>query len=504
MSEPPCYRLPLDRYPGMNPFVLDWMNGDERFLGRNGTKDSGRTAAPPPAELVEGLIASNRKWGLDVREDVRRWAAGGTVTIVAGQQVGFAGGPLYTLAKLATLLRMKRDNEARGVPTTVFFWLATEDHDFDEVAQIALPNHKRDRQTDLIRFRATRSSEPKHVVGNVPVPETLIAEFLAATNLERPPWLRAGITFTDSFAELLVATVREKFILVDALLPPLRRAGAPLLQSIVRRWDDVQREIASRSRALQDAGYAPQVIPRPGDGYSLLFRVGADGSRELMQRPDETVAAENLSTSALTRPLLQNFVLRPDVFVGGPAEVAYCAQIAPLHAMLNVTMPRVALRGHVLPGARAVVRKFARFNIAPEAVFATPESAALGQPPAAVDDVRSVAADAQRELQKRMERIRELALPADHAVARSVNRSIGHIEYHFDKLTERAIRAIARKDRERFDAARELVSTFFPDRHVQDRVVAWVSLWLRFGEPLLARLVGEVEPDAPVFKIVSV
>ena len=46
------------------------------------------------------------------------------------------------------------------------------------------------------------------------------------------------------------------------------------------------------------------------------------------------------------RPLLQDFVLRPDVFVGGPAEVAYYAQAAPLHPLLNVPMPRVALRAH--------------------------------------------------------------------------------------------------------------------------------------------------------------
>src|SRR5205085_5433391 len=100
-------------------------------------------------ELAQALIASNQRWGSFVANDVRRWQRGESVAIVAGQQTGFAGGPLYTLVKLATLVKMKRDNEARGVPTTIFFWLATEDHDFQEVASIAFPAGDARAQRDL-------------------------------------------------------------------------------------------------------------------------------------------------------------------------------------------------------------------------------------------------------------------------------------------------------------------------------------------------------------------
>src|SRR5438477_9455346 len=128
----------------MNPFVLDWLRGDQRFLPRE-VEDSrprpSRQGGTPVVHerFLNGLIESNRRWGLDVADELRRWAAGGTTTLVAGQQVGFAGGPLLTLVKFASLLKLKRQNEARGIGTTVFFWLATEDHDFNEVAQIGLP-----------------------------------------------------------------------------------------------------------------------------------------------------------------------------------------------------------------------------------------------------------------------------------------------------------------------------------------------------------------------------
>jgi hypothetical protein len=117
--------------------------------------------------------------------------------------------------------------------------------------------------------------------------------------------------------------------------------------------------------------------------------------------------------------------------------------------------------------------------------------------------VKSIAQEAEEHLKKNIERIREIALPADHAVARSINRSIGHIEYHFRKLTERAIRGLVRKDKERFLALRDLVSTLYPDRHVQDRVVAWLPFWCEHGNRMVERVVNEIEPDTPAFKIVS-
>jgi uncharacterized protein YllA (UPF0747 family) len=422
--------------------------------------------------------------------------------VVAGQQVGFAGGPLYTLAKLASLLKLKRQNEARGVATTVFFWLATEDHDFSEVAQIALPARDPQHQVDLIYFRATRPPASRLAVGREEIPDALVEQLLAFLNIPRPQWLRPGITFGESFAELVGSVVQEKFVLVDALLPEVRRAGAPLFDGLMRRWNDVQQEIASRSNALQAAGYTPQIAARTGEPYTLLFQLDDQGRREILHQP-KAVPAERLSTSGLTRPLLQDFLLRPDVFVGGPAEVAYYAQIVGLHTLLDVPMPGVALRGHVLVGPRRVIRCISRYELQPADIFTTPEALLAEAEPRRVAEVRAIAADAERQLRQRIEQIRALALPADHAVARSINRSIGHLEYHFKKLTERAIRGLVRKDKERYLAVRELVATLYPDRQVQDRVVAWFGYWSEYSKHLIDRIIDEVEPDSDAFKIVS-
>jgi bacillithiol synthase len=502
-SEAACLSIPLATY-GLNRFTLDWLSNNPsatQFLPR---ENAGRTLSPTPrdASLAEALITSNRQWGRDVRDEVLRWSRGETFTVIAGQQVGFAGGPIYTLAKLAGMLKVKRDQEARGIPTTVFFWLATEDHDFAEVATLALPKREAKQQLDLTTLRARRA-DSKIAVGALPVPEELTHALIEYLGIPRPYWLREGITFRDSFAELITEAVDGKYILVDALLPELRRAGAPLFDGILANWDGIQRALDVRAAALQSAGYAPQVVPRPGEAHTLLFELDENGRRNLIESPRPLASPERTSTSALTRPLLQDFVLRPDLFVGGPSEVAYYAQIAPLHELLGVAMPRVALRAHEILAPKRVVRTVTRFDIEPEEIFAGADALLAAREPAGVAEVQTIAEKARRDLAEQITRIGEIALPAEHALARAINRSIGHIEYHFNKLTERAIRGLARKDRERYAAVRELVSTLVPDGSPQDRGTGWFGYWQEYGQHLIECMIDEAEQDEDVCKVVS-
>jgi bacillithiol synthase len=495
-------KIPLDCYPGMNRFVLDWIGGDTRFLPRETQASSLPVRRLPGGNLVDALKASNRHWG--IFPDLGAWSRGESFTIIAGQQVGFAGGPLYTLAKLASLVKMKR---ALGRPATLFFWLATEDHDFDEVSTLnvpvsTLPREKDvNRQLDLVCMRAVRTTDWRRIVGPQPVPETLITQLLALFDIPRPPWLREGISFRDSFAELVASIFGNEIVLVDALLPELRRAGAPLFEQIHARHGEIQQALSKRSDELEAAGYQEQVVPRDGTEYTLLFRVDEQGHRQPAtsnQQPEQT------STSALTRPLLQDFVFQPDVFVGGPAEVAYYAQIAPLHDLLGAPMPSVALRGHALVAPRRITRALSRYGFDPAEIFRSADELLAEREPEGVARIRSIAEEGKRELLARVEEIGELALPADHSLAGSIQRSIGHLEFHWDKLAERAIKGLVRKDRERYQATRELVATLYPDRHVQDRVVSWFAYWCAHGNTLVERMIDEIEPNAPVVSVVEV
>ena len=486
-------RVPLACYPGMNALAMHSLHPSPLTPLTPGARSEGIGVK---GALRDALLQSNQHWGIfpTIQDNA--------LTVIAGQQVGFAGGPLYTLAKIASLVRIKRDLEKQNIPVNAFFWLATEDHDFDEIARIYVPASLVDakQQLDLVCIRAIRAAGPRTVVGSLPVPGTLIEQLLALFPIERPQWLREGITFRDSFAELIASITGNEIILVDALLPELRRAGAPLFEQIRAREPEIQKALHDRAQELAAQGYQEQVVARDGDAYTLLFRVNDDGTRHATNEP---VEPERTSTSALTRPLLQDFVFQPNIFIGGPSEIAYYAQIAPLHDLLGIPMPRIALRGHALVAPRHVVRAFERFGIDACSIFRTPDEILADREPEGVTKVRAITEEAQRELMKRIDAINEIALPADHSLAGSIKRSIGHLDYHFNKLSARAIKGLVRKDRERYAATREVVATLYPDRHVQDRVVSWFAYWVKYGHTLVDRLIEEIEPDADAFKVVD-
>jgi len=499
-------RVPLDHYPGFNPLVLDWLRGDERFLPRAPQAPFAPHAKRSEA-LADAIDQSNRHWGIFASEQLRSWARGETLTIIAGQQVGFAGGPLYTLAKIATLIRFKRDMKKNGIPVTAFFWLATEDHDFDEVATLNVPvstlaaTKDVNRQLDLLCMRAVRGAEVRSVVGPQPVPEALITQLLALYDIDRPQWLREGITFRDSFAELIASIFGDELILIDALLPQLRREGASLFDKILANEPAIQHALAQRGDAIRKAGYSEQVTPNEEGHYTLLYEIDATGTR---QPPTANRQPEHTSTTALTRPLLQDAVIQPDIFVGGPAEVAYYAQLQPIHEMLGIAAPRVALRGHVLLAPKRVARAIARYDLDPANLFRNADALLAEKEPEGVERIREIADEGKRELMARIEQIGALALPADHSLAGSIQRSIGHLEFHFNKLSERAIKGLVRKDKERWLATRDVVAALFPDRHVQDRIVSWFPYWCEQQTQLVERVLEEVEVDSDHFRITEI
>lgn len=511
--------VPLADYPGISPFALDWVSNRDKatsLLQRPSIAPRARRR-PVAAELSAGLIASNAQWGIDARAAVEQWSSGQAMSVIAGQQVGFAGGPLYTLAKIASLLHLRRDLKARHRrPVVAFFWLATEDHDFSEVASVTLPGDQ-----GIVEVRARSRPESRRTVGSLAVPrelrERLLRDFGPAAS-----WLSQGITFRDSFARLIREVFGDSIVLVDALLPEVRAAGSPLFQSVLESWSAVQGCLETNAKRIEAAGYRPQVEPRPDEAYTLFYHLDQRGDRRLVHFDgeswtigEETTTAADLagllqrdptkfSTAALTRPLLQDYVFEPDVFVGGPAEVSYYAQLEGLHELIDAPRPRVMLRGHLLVAPEKLFRNVERHGISPAEIFPTPMRPLAAREVARIEEIRSIALTAQAALETEIDRIRGIALPADHSLARSIGRSIEHIRYHFQRLSERAIRAVERKDKERYAAVMRLASVLLPGGTPQDRIVSWYPYWRQYGSALIDRMVETVEPDAAIVKIIGV
>lgn len=508
----------LARYPEINRFALDLVEGRgeaSRFCRRPLLDEiAPREASPPSDGLAAALIDSNAGWGNEVGDLVRSWSEGRGVAIVAGQQVGFGGGPLYTIAKLASLLALRGRLAERGIDAVPFFWLATEDHDYEEVSSLLFQSG-----ADLTYLSSAPAARGRRPVGGLEVPEPL-RDGLAAKLDMRPRWLRPGITFRDSFAELITDTVGAgTVVLVDSLLPELRRAGGPLFRSIAERLPEIESAIDASSQELVDAGYRPQVSRRRGAGYSLLYTLERDGAREQVDVHEAGVsiagrrrplgdllarigsAPESISTGVLARPLLQDFALRPAIFVGGPAEVSYYAQLPLVHEMLGVERPAIALRGHVLVAPARRLRALERYGFHPADMFAPLDRAVADREVEAGKRIDTISGRARAAVEEAARALEQITAEADPALPRSLRKSARRIEYHLGKMRERSRRATARLDEERWRALSQLQRILYPRGSVQDRVAGWIGWWSLWRDGMIPRLTAEVRADAPIVRI---
>jgi bacillithiol synthase len=485
-------RFPLERYPGFPRAALEFAAGRDAGWVPHFDPATVRLREPSADRtgLAAALAAVNQGWGNDVSAPLVEWARGERVAVVAGQQVGFAGGPLYTASKIASIVAAADRLDSLGVPALPFFWMATEDHDFDEVARLVVSTTE-----GVERLRSSRAAGARRSVGPLTVPEELSQGFERLTG-ERPSWLRTGISFRDSFAELVASAFGGRVVLVDSLMPELRRAGEAILARLADQHDVAEEAVAERTREIESRGGSPQVEPR--DGRFALIYVLDRGERRPVGgevTPAEAYALarqapERISTGALARPLLQDYVFEPALFVGGPAEVAYYAQSSVLHERFGVPLPAVALRAHVLVAPSRLLRKAVERGVEGEELFESPEAVVARRAPEAVEQIEEAIASLGRAALPELERLRGLMRRDDASLDRMAEKSIRSIEYQMGKLRRRAELAAARRDESFFSALGELHSILMPLGSPQDRVAGWSPWWLRYGSSMIERMVA--------------
>ncbi|WP_164000545.1 bacillithiol biosynthesis cysteine-adding enzyme BshC [Pyxidicoccus caerfyrddinensis] len=513
-------------------FSAVWLRGDARalsFLPDRFRHPAARAEAVAAAAsrtvspaLLDVLVARNARLAPSpARErNLELLSRPGTVAVVTGQQMGLFLGPLFTLYKAAAAITAARAlTEETGRPCVPVFWLQTEDHDLPEVDHCFIP-----RPTggplrlalDLPDAAASRVPiAHRHLGPSVTAAlATLRAELGEEPHahehlamLERA--YRPEATLAEAFTEVLSHVFAEEGLVFldprDARLAPL---AAPVHRRAILEAEAISTALAARVRALTDAGFAEQVHIRPGSPLGFFSPDGVDGPRYRLDPsgPDtwslvghpagHTVTTAELlgwlereplrfTTSALLRPLLQDTWLPTAAYVGGPGEVAYFAQLAPLYAHAGLPMPLVVPRARFRVLDDRTRRWLGKLGLQPDEV-GTPREELL---------TRLAARDATQPLESpealearlfgafasELDRLNDPMLAVDSTLQDALQRTRGTVRVAVSRLTGRYARALARRDSvaaERVDRVRTYLT---PNGEPQERVLAMPSFACRIG-----------------------
>ncbi len=525
-----CY--PVSTLPHQSRLFLDYVEeretlapfypvapfGDRSPLRPSALDPSLRTAA------AAMLMAQSPDWQPSGRAlenmDLLRNGAGAVVT---GQQVGLFGGPLLTLLKAATAIRLARDASASGSPHVPIFWMATEDHDFAEINHVTLPGRRELRTITLQGHPVADSPVGGYApAGTVTAALDEAAEFLGDTPFYEllRGWYAPGHTMAQSFGALIAHVFAPwGLVVIDAASRQAHRLGQAVLRSAITRAAELQEALAERDRELKARGYHSQVLVSPQS--SLLFLVDQpSGARLPLRRIDgkwkagsqtfsesELLAIldtepERLSPNALLRPVFQDAILPTSAYVGGPAEIAYFAQSQVLYErLLNRTTPILPRLSATLvePAAATVLARHEVTlpqvigNASASTVELAQRLGARAMPVAGKQKLASAGNALDIELTELTSWMNQM----DESLGRAAQVSASKMRYQMNRLRRLAANFQLQKDESLRRHAEALELALYPDRHPQERKIGGAYYLARYGEEIASLLVEAADSTCP-------
>ena len=316
--------------------------------------------------LCDTLYAMNKDCGASEKtlENINLLREADCVAVVSGQQAGLFTGPLYTIYKALSAVKLTECLRGRGFKVVPVFWIATEDHDFAEVSKAHVINKK----GDLVELK----NEPQRCYENLPVgyvaldetiKQTIDELFSALPHTEFTDELRTmiesswktGIDYGEAFARLLTGILHNYgLILLCPLSEKLKELAAPVYVEAIKKSEEIVTALRERSSELEKSGYHAQVLVT--EDYFPLFwqaqnktrhalKKTAQGTYKVKDVEREFTLAElaelaekdpqRFSPSVVLRSIVQDYLLPTVTYFGGAAEIAYFAQSAEVYKILK-------------------------------------------------------------------------------------------------------------------------------------------------------------------------
>jgi bacillithiol synthase len=464
------------------------------------------------------------------REAARQLADAGTVAILTGQQAGLFGGPLFTLLKALTALKLaQRVSREHGVPAVAIFWIDAEDHDWDEVRSCTVFDSTLAARSVSLPARHPGDHTPvaavhldHHVNAALDQLESLLpdTEFRAAVLRDLRAAYAEGRGMAEAFGRWLESVLGPRGLVVyDAADPATKPLVSDIFVSELSQPGETAKLAAAAGAHLVSRGYHSQVHSH--DDAAALFHlhegrrairhhdgqlvVGDDSypPSVLLQRAAEQPAA--FSPNVLLRPIVQDALFPTVCYVAGPNELAYLGQLRAVYERFGVPMPLMYPRASATLLDSAALRFLARYGLPLEALQPQDESA-LNQllesqiPPS----VEASLTGASQAIEQSMQQVIE-ALPAlDPTLQGAAQSTLSRMQHDLHTLHNKMIQAAKRRDetlRRQYIRTRALA---FPDGHAQERTIGFVSFLNQYGPALVDRLDQELPLDLGHHWIVAI
>ncbi len=512
---------------------LDEFNNVERFYGKNFRateqylpffKQLSEKERPNRLRVSEILKAQyqNQKVSKQTEQNIQALTSEKTIAVLTGQQLGILGGPLYTIYKSITAIKLCNHLKENydGFNFVPIFWLEGDDHDYDEVRNFSILNNE--NQILNIKYDDGQIDEVNRgSIGGLKFNQNIENVISELTGSLRETEFKAPLldliksiyqpekTFLETFRELMIQLFDEYGLLVfNPLDPDVRKLLTPVFTKEITEFGEHTGDIVERSAELEEV-YHAQVKVKPINLFYIeeKERLSIEptdtgeyrlkGKRKKFTK-DELLAQlesspEKFSPNVLLRPICQDYLFPTAFYIGGPGEISYFAQVSPLYKIYNIEEPFIYPRSSatiVEKGVQVIVEK----NGLTYTDIFSEEEELIQKILAASSDINleTLFMNSQEEINSSLNQISDKLFFIDKTLVDLTSKSKQRIEETINYLKTKAVESEKRKYESTIRQISKVRNVLYPNNNLQERELNWIYFANKYGMDIFKWIYNEL------------
>ncbi len=438
-----------------------------------------------------------------------------TYTVTTGHQLNLFTGPLYFLYKIISTIALSRKlkNTYPDYHFVPVYWMATEDHDFEEINYFRLHGKKiqwnrediSDNDLGAVGALKTKGLQAVYDLVKAELGTTRIAREISS--LFEESYLKHD-TLTEATRYLANKLFgAEGLVIIDGDDRKLKRLFAPYVKRELQE-QEAYKHVSAQAEKLEKSGYTVQVNAREINLFYL-----AEGLRERIIKQDEKyfvndtelefseaeflekleTTPEAFSPNVIMRPLYQEVILPNLAYIGGGGEIAYWLELKAYFDAVGVTFPLLMLRNSALLITQKQQKKLEKLDISLEDLFLA-QNDLVNRKIRKISNIDIDFSDQKKHLVKQFEHLYTLAEQTDKSFLGAVKAQEVKQLKGLDNLEHRLLKAQKRKLSDHVKRFTHIQDELFPDQNLQERIFNFSEFYEEYGADLVPTLFEALDP----------
>ena len=507
------------RYVGGDSQIIDLFENDP--FDTRASHSLKASKAIDPKKRADLLLEYNSEFEIsqEQKANIERLSSTETACVITGQQLTFLGGPLYTFFKIITTIVLARKlTISLGRHVVPVFWLADEDHDFEEISRIYYPKGSgvdiySIQDVDRIGAPVSDLEVANQIEDDIREIFEGLGQTEFSTNLIEliSGSYKKGYTHRKAFGTLISRLFgKHGLVLTGSHHPSIKKAFTHLFLNADNKPSEIESSLKKQTTLVEkiskpQAQVSDSVLfyldPQKDNQRVRIKRQGKiwqSGSNTSWTNEELRVEIldhpERFSPNVFLRPILQDTLLPNLAYVAGPGEIGYYAQMKTFYSIFDQKMPLIYPRHSATLIEPGIARLMSELPFSFQDYLQRSEV------------LEKMFLSSQNELdtntfsRRWTSMVREQSKPFieeiagyDASLEASAQKVMADFQDSVDRLTQKLVRSVKQKEQTSLNRISRVKTALFPNDGLQERSICGIYFMNKYGLDIWDRLINHFE-----------